>query len=92
MLPTTARIVPMVLRIGFFVSGLFFSVDSMPVKVREILFYNPLCHVIELMRSGFSAGYADNFISLPYLAAVTLVALALGLLLERYSRNYLDRA
>lgn len=91
MLPTTARIVPMLLRILFFTSGLFFSMSEMPLYIQEILFFNPVSHTIELLRSGFSASYPEHFISLPYVSGFVVIVLALGLLLERYSRNYIGR-
>lgn len=92
MQPVTSQIVPMVMRVLFFTSGLFFSVVDFPSMGRDILFFNPMCHIIELTRSGFVDGYGEGFISLPYLFGFTLTFLALGLLLERYSRSYLDRA
>jgi capsular polysaccharide transport system permease protein len=92
MWPTTARIVPMILKVMFFVSGLFFSVENLPTSIRDILFFNPLTHLIELLRSSMSEGYTTSFVYLPYAFGFMLVALALGLLLERYSRNYLDTA
>lgn len=91
MWPTTAQIVPMVMRIMFFTSGLFFSISTLPQQAQDILFYNPLSHVIELVRSGFVDGYAKDYISLPYTLTIAFVLLVAGLLLERYSRRYLDR-
>jgi capsular polysaccharide transport system permease protein len=91
MWPTTARILPMVLRVMFFVSGLFFSVEAAPAYARDILFFNPLSHLIELLRSGMSEGYTSSFVFLPYVVGFVLVTLPLGLLLERYSRHYLDQ-
>ncbi|MBN1141009.1 MAG: ABC transporter permease [Deltaproteobacteria bacterium] len=90
MWPTTGRIVPMVVRLLFYVSGLFFSVEASPAYLKNILFYNPLSHLIEWLRDGFS-GYASPFVDPPYVVGFTLAATALGLLLERYSRRYLDR-
>jgi capsular polysaccharide transport system permease protein len=91
MWPTTQQLVPMLIRVLFFTSGLFFSVSTLPIQAQEILFYNPLAHVIELVRNGFVDGYGENFISLPYAASFALIVLVAGLLLERYSRRYLDR-
>ena len=50
--PTTEQLVPMLLRILFFISGLFFSVVDLPASARDILSINPLTHVIEMMRQG----------------------------------------
>ena len=90
MWPTTSLVVPMLLRVLFFTSGLFFSVEFAPVSVREILFYNPLSHLIELQRNGMSEGYESHFIYLPYVIGFVLLSLSLGLLLERYSRQFMS--
>ena len=91
MWPMTSQIVPMLIRVLFFTSGLFFSVVDLPVAAQKVLFYNPLTHVIELMRQGFVTDYGEYFISLPYAFSFALLLLVVGLLLERYSRRYLDR-
>nr|WP_321465879.1 ABC transporter permease [uncultured Desulfobulbus sp.] len=89
--PVTEQLVPMVLRLLFFTSGLFFSVIDLPVASQKVLSFNPLTHIIEMTRQGFVSGYGEQFISFPYVASVALVFLTIGLLLERYSRRYLDR-
>lgn len=89
--PTTEQLVPMILRLLFFTSGLFFSIVDLPATAQNILFFNPLTHVIEMMRQGFVSGYGEQFISFHYIASVVLLFLTTGLLLERYSRRYLDR-
>lgn len=88
---TTARIVPMFMRVLFFASGLFYSVESLPQAAKSILFFNPVCHVLELMRDGLSSGYVSTFVSLPYLIGFILVTLFLGMVLERYARRFMDR-
>jgi capsular polysaccharide transport system permease protein len=89
-LPTTRLVVPMLLRVLFFTSGLFFSVEFAPAYVRKILFYNPLSHLIALQRNGLSEGYESQFIFLPYVIGFVLLILTLGLLLERYSRQFIS--
>lgn len=91
MWPTTSQLVPMLIRVLFFTSGLFFSVVDLPMAAQKILFYNPLTHMIEYLRYGFVAGYGEEYISLPYAFSFALILLVVGLLLERYSRRYLDR-
>jgi capsular polysaccharide transport system permease protein len=88
-LPTTARIVPILLRILFFTSGLFFSVSELPLRIQHYLSFNPILHIIELTRSGFSSTYPANFVSLGYISGWVMAVLAIGLLLERYSRKYI---
>ena len=90
MWPTTRIIVPMLIRVLFFTSGLFFSVEFAPAEVRNILIFNPLSHLIEFQRNGLSEGYESHFVSIPYVVGFMLLALSLGLLLERFSRRFLD--
>ena len=45
--PTLEKIVPMVMRILFFASGLFYSATMLPSYVLRYLWYNPLIQIIE---------------------------------------------
>ena len=75
----------------FLASGIFFLYDDMPGFARDILWYNPLVHVIGLTRSGFYPTYNPTYVNLPYVILVSLILLALGLLLlGRYHRNILN--
>ena len=85
--PTLEQIIPMVLRIMFFTSGLFFSATSIPSNVLKYLWYNPMLQIIEWGRYCLSQGYPVLDYSLPYLIIVTVSSLCLGLLLERYVRR-----
>ena len=91
MWPVTSQLVPMLIRVLFFTSGLFFSVVDLPIAAQKILFFNPMTHVIEFLRQCFVDGYGEQFISLSYSFSFALLLLVIGLLLERYSRRYLDR-
>ena len=85
--PTLEKIVPMVLRIMFFVSGLFYSATMLPSYVLEYLWYNPMLQIIEWGRVCLSRGYTTIDYSELYLASVTLISLCFGLLFERYVRG-----
>ena len=85
--PVINKLVPMVLRIGFFVSGVFFSIGSFRQDIAEILLYNPALQAVELMRVSLHDAYVVEGSSFPYLAGFTLVVLVLGALLERYVRS-----
>lgn len=75
----------------FLASGIFFLYDEMPPLAQDILWYNPLIHVIGQARTGFFPTYAPNYISMTYVFAVGLILLAFGLLLMgRYHRNILN--
>ena len=85
-LPTIERIVPIVFRILFFSSGVFFSASTFSYDIREILIYNPILQIIELARSSMFYGYPADGCSFGYIGTITLILLSFGLLLERYVR------
>lgn len=76
----------------FLMSGLFFTYEVMPPMVREVLWWNPVLHVIGLLRRGIYGVYRADYVSEMYVVSVALVTLALGLLLlwRRY-RNLLEQ-
>ncbi|MEP3298807.1 MAG: ABC transporter permease [Pseudoruegeria sp.] len=84
--PIWATIWSIINRPMFLISGIFFLYDDMPRFAQDILWYNPLLHVVGLTRSGFYATYDATYVSLPYVVSIAGVSLILGLLLLR--RNY----
>lgn len=75
----------------FIASGIFFLYDNMPPLAQDILWYNPLIHIIGLMRTGFYSTYTAAYVSNIYVLGFSLVFLALGLvLLGRYHREILN--
>ncbi len=86
-LPAMQQIVPMVFRILFFISGIFYSVTLFANRVGDFLMLNPIMQVIELMRMALANGYVFIYADFWYVVQVTLVLLFLGLLLERYVRR-----
>ena len=87
--PTLEKIVPMVMRILFFASGLFYSATMLPSYVLRYLWYNPLIQIIEWGRVCLSRGYSTIPYSPEYLVSVTATCLCLGFLMERYVRRRL---
>ena len=85
--PALEKIVPMVLRILFFASGVFFSSSVFSQAVSEYLLWNPVFHAVELSREAMHAPYAVSGISLGYLCLSALTVCALGGFLERYVRS-----
>ncbi len=76
----------------FIASGIFFLYDDMPQVARDILWYNPLIHVVGEMRTGFYPMYMAAYVSNLYVLAVSCVTLAMGLILMgRYHREILNR-
>lgn len=65
----------------FLISAIFFSFDSLPLFAREILWWNPLVHLVGLMRQGFYPTYHGAHVSPGYLLALGLGLTVLGLVL-----------
>lgn len=71
---------------AFFVSCVFFSLDSVPTFYREILAINPLVHGVEGFRAGYYPVYADHDVSLFYLFSWVVVLNCVGMVGERLTR------
>lgn len=76
----------------FLMSGVFFTYDMMPRAAQELLWWNPVLHLVGLMRRGVYGIYPADYVSTGYVAALSLGLLLLGLLLlwGRY-RDLLER-
>jgi capsular polysaccharide transport system permease protein len=88
--PTTERLVPLLMRPMFFVSGLFFTANDLPTQLRNYLLYNPLLHAVELVRDGWFVEYQAHYFDASYLLGWVLVLGYLGLLLERFARRRME--
>lgn len=76
----------------FLASGVFFLYDDLPPVAQDILWYNPLIHVVGLMRTGFYPTYTAQYVSAIYVLGFSLICLVMGLiLLGRYHRDILNR-
>lgn len=68
-------------RPAFIISGVFFLPESIPAPFRQVLLWNPLVHIIGLVRTGFYPTYRASYISMPYIVGLALFSLAFGLTL-----------
>lgn len=85
--PVLEKIVPMMFRILFFISGIFFSADAFPQYISNILLWNPILQAIELMRFSLHQGYNVAGLSSFYLTTFALCSLGIGGFLERFVRS-----
>ncbi|MCE6950229.1 ABC transporter permease [Cereibacter sphaeroides] len=75
----------------FFLSGIFFVLETVPEPFRSLLWYNPLVHVIAKMREGFYSTYDARLASPLYVYSTSLLLLLLGLLLlSRHHRQIMS--
>ncbi|MCF7702160.1 ABC transporter permease [Loktanella sp. M215] len=76
----------------FLASGIFFTYESLPRFVQDILWWNPLIHVTGLVRRGFYSTYDGTYISMTYGYGVALVLILLGLIFMRaHYKRVLER-
>ena len=73
----------------FLASGILLLYRDMPGHVQEILWWNPLLHVVGAMRAGFYPMYDSSYVSPTYGFGVALALLAMGLLLVRRHHLYI---
>lgn len=74
----------------FWLSGVFFTADSLPSHARELLLYNPILHNVELTREGWFPSYNAHHASPAYVLAWCGGCLLLGLILERSGRSRIE--
>lgn len=70
-----------------FLSGVFYSLDSVPDNARDIITWNPLVHAIEIIRDGYYTNYRSDGISDFYILSCCVISILLGLTLERAARG-----
>lgn len=75
----------------FLASGVLLRYEDLPESVQNILWYNPLMHIIGHMRAGFYPNYEATYFSASYVIFISLITLFFGvLLLRRYYRQILS--
>ncbi|MCP4240181.1 MAG: ABC transporter permease, partial [bacterium] len=90
--PLAQRAWGIITRPLFIISCIFYLFDTIPEPYRSYLWYNPLVHVVGLMREGFYPEYDAYYVSRIYVLGISLVSLALGLLLlRRYHAELMHR-
>ena len=76
----------------FLLSGIFYTYDSVPAAFQHVLWYNPLVHVVGMMRSGFYGVYRDDYVSVPYVMGIALGTFVIGAwLLRRHASHLIEQ-
>lgn len=91
LMPSWRQIWSIITRPLFLVSCIFYMFDTLPDWVQNILWYNPLVHVVGLARSGFYATYEGAYIATLYPLGVAGVSLFIGIaLLRRHAHELIN--
>jgi len=83
-LPLWEQIWAIINRPLFLVSTIFYVFEDIPTDYRGYVWYNPLIHVVGLMRKGFYPTYGADYVSVGYVLAIAMGCLFTGLLLLRF--------
>ena len=79
--PVWQRAWSILMRPMFIISCIFFLFESIPETYRDVLWYNPLVHIVGMMRRGFYANYDGTYISSMYVIGLSMMCMMIGLLL-----------
>lgn len=90
-IPALFNLVPLFFRLLMFVSGVFMPVEFVKHYTGQWIMYNPFYQFIEMLRSSLTIGYISPNFDIPYLTALCLCVLTIGLLLERYIRKRIQK-
>lgn len=71
----------------YFTSGVFFIPSLLPPQFQYFIWFNPLLHCVEWMRSAYYDGFGYGLLSRTYLFSYATMSLFLGLLLEKAARG-----
>ncbi|WP_406831860.1 ABC transporter permease [Pedococcus sp. KACC 23699] len=85
----TARVVRILLRMGFYATPVIYGVHAAPKAIREVLLFNPMTGILECYRAGFFR--ADlNHQSVVFSAVISVLVLIAGtIVFERLEANVL---
>lgn len=75
----------------FIISGMFYTFESLPLKVQALMWYNPLIHAVGLSRAGFYAGYDPHYVAPLYVLGIAGSTFLVGAyLLRRHTSALLE--
>lgn len=80
-------VIQVIFRILFYISGVLFSIEIIPVQYQKYLLWNPILQLIEFIRFSFVSFYLPHELSYVYLLKCTLIIFLLGISLYFVNRN-----
>ncbi len=72
-------IITMLLKPLYFMSGVMYSVSSLPGEYQKFLFYNPIIHSLGMLRKAFIENYTSSYIELTYIWGCCLFFIFMGI-------------
>lgn len=75
----------------FLISGVFFTYEDLPAQVQGLVWFNPLVHIVGLMREGFYPMYSTPAASVVFVVFVAMPLMAAGMvLLRRFHKDIIN--
>ena len=90
-MPDATRFIPIAMAPLFFLSGVFFHINTVPDPYRDWLMWNPILHGIEMIRDGFFSTHRQGNADAGYLAMTAFPTFCAGLFVFRIYRRRLAR-
>lgn len=81
------KLVTLTLTPLFFLSGLFYTVDSLPQVVREYILYIPTIHFVEMIHGNYFSALNTQYVDYEYMLYWSIFPLFLGLWMYRRSEE-----
>jgi capsular polysaccharide transport system permease protein len=89
--PIWQRVWGIINRPMFILSCIFFVFETVPQPYRDILWWNPLVHLVGQMRAAFYPSYDAAYVSPTYVFGIALICAVFGLVfLTRFHRDLLN--
>jgi len=70
-----------------FISAIMYTVDSLPIDLREIILLNPLTHFMELIHASYFKSLNTSYVNYNYMFLWTFIPFVFGLLLYRVNEE-----
>lgn len=74
----------------FWISGIFFTVQTLPEHTRKAMLINPMLHITEMIRGGWFESYSSQYADPGYVLQWILYMSLGGLILERWVRRRIE--
>ncbi len=90
--PIWEKVWSMMTRPLMLLSTVIYIFEEVPWRFQDIVWYNPLIHIVGVMRKGFYPSYDAQYASPLYVFAFALIPMALGMtMLYRWNRVLVNR-
>ncbi len=82
-IPEIQKFLPIVIRPLYFMSGIFFALETVPHEYRVYLLWNPILHANELSRVAMFKSFETAGASWEYLTSSAILTMTFGIMLYR---------